>query len=42
MYSKFGTKVTVIEGSDTILAGFDKDMLTLVAKKLKESRMLKS
>lgn len=35
MYSKFGTKVTVIEGSDTILPGFDKDMSSIVAKKLK-------
>lgn len=35
MYSKFGTKVTIIEGLDSILAGFDKDMSSLVAKKLK-------
>lgn len=35
MYSKFGTKVTVIEGSDSILPGFDKDMSSIVAKKLK-------
>ncbi|PLT45863.1 Dihydrolipoamide dehydrogenase of pyruvate dehydrogenase complex [Paenibacillus pasadenensis] len=35
MYSKFGTKVTIIEGLDSILAGFDKDMSQLVAKKLK-------
>lgn len=35
MYSKFGTKVTVIEGSDSILPGFDKDMSAIVAKKLK-------
>ncbi|MFD1954746.1 dihydrolipoyl dehydrogenase [Paenibacillus thailandensis] len=35
MYSKFGTKVTVIEGGDTILPGFDKDMSSIVAKKLK-------
>ncbi|MCR2802863.1 dihydrolipoyl dehydrogenase [Paenibacillus soyae] len=35
MYSKFGTKVTVIEGSDSILPGFDKDMSQIVAKKLK-------
>ncbi|AJY77051.1 dihydrolipoyl dehydrogenase [Paenibacillus beijingensis] len=35
MFSKFGTKVTVIEGSDSILPGFDKDMSSLVAKKLK-------
>lgn len=36
MYSKFGTKVTIIEGADTILPGFDADMSRLVAKKLKE------
>lgn len=35
MYARFGTKVTVIEGSDTILPGFDSDMSSLVAKKLK-------
>jgi len=35
MYARFGTKVTVIEGSDSILPGFDTDMSSLVAKKLK-------
>lgn len=35
MYSKFGTKVTIIEGGDAILPGFDKDMGSIVAKKLK-------
>ncbi|PWW00716.1 dihydrolipoamide dehydrogenase [Paenibacillus cellulosilyticus] len=35
MYSKFGTKVTIVEGSDAIMPGFDKDMSNLVAKKLK-------
>jgi dihydrolipoamide dehydrogenase len=35
MYSKFGTKVTIIEGSDAIMPGFDKDMSSIVAKKLK-------
>ncbi|WP_028610687.1 dihydrolipoyl dehydrogenase [Paenibacillus harenae] len=39
MYSKFGTKVTVIEGSDTILPGFDKDMSSIVAKKLKSTNV---
>lgn len=34
MYAKFGTKVTIIEGADTILPGFDPDMSRLVAKKL--------
>lgn len=36
MYSKFGTKVTVIEGMDSILPGFDTDMSRIVVKKLKE------
>lgn len=36
MYSKFGSKVTVIEGADTVLPGFDKDMSRLVTKKLKD------
>ncbi|XEC92558.1 dihydrolipoyl dehydrogenase [Paenibacillus tarimensis] len=35
MYSKFGTKVTVIEGTDSILPGFDMEMSRLVEKKLK-------
>ncbi|NIK76634.1 dihydrolipoamide dehydrogenase [Paenibacillus castaneae] len=39
MYSKFGTKVTVIEGSDAILPGFDKDMSSIVAKKLKNTNV---
>ncbi|OKP84726.1 dihydrolipoyl dehydrogenase [Paenibacillus helianthi] len=34
MYSKFGTKVTIIEGLDTVLPGFDKDMSRLVAKNM--------
>ncbi|MBP3963369.1 dihydrolipoyl dehydrogenase [Paenibacillus lignilyticus] len=38
MYARFGTKVTVIEGSDTILPGFDSDMSSLVAKKLKGAK----
>ncbi len=33
MYSKFGSKVTVIEGTDSILAGFDAEMSKLVTKK---------
>lgn len=36
MYSKFGTKVTILEGLDSILAGFDRDMSQLVAKSLKK------
>ncbi|KQN99882.1 dihydrolipoyl dehydrogenase [Paenibacillus sp. Leaf72] len=39
MYSKFGTKITVIEGSDAILPGFDKDMSSIVAKKLKSTNV---
>ncbi|MFX3635212.1 MAG: dihydrolipoyl dehydrogenase [Candidatus Pristimantibacillus sp.] len=39
MYSKFGTKVTVIEGGDAILPGFDKDMSSIVAKKLKGTKV---
>ncbi|TJY44208.1 dihydrolipoyl dehydrogenase [Cohnella pontilimi] len=39
MYSKFGTKVTILEGLDTIMAGFDKDMSQLVAKKLKKANV---
>ena len=42
MYSKFGTKVTIIEGSDTILPGFDSDMSSLVAKKLKGAKARRS
>lgn len=36
-FAKFGTKVTVLEGSDTILPGFEKDLTQLVARKLKKS-----
>lgn len=39
MYSKFGTKVTVIEGGDSILPNFDKDMSSLVVKKLKAANV---
>ncbi|WP_373230991.1 dihydrolipoyl dehydrogenase [Cohnella sp.] len=39
MYAKFGTKVTVLEGAETILPGFDKDMSQLVVKKLKKSNV---
>ncbi|MCR8656822.1 dihydrolipoyl dehydrogenase [Paenibacillus endoradicis] len=35
MYSNYGTQVTVIEGSDSILPGFDKDVSAVVAKKFK-------
>jgi len=33
-YAKFGTKVTVLEGSDTVLPGFEKEMSKLVARNL--------
>ncbi|MGN7381222.1 dihydrolipoamide dehydrogenase [Chlamydia abortus] len=36
-FAKFGTKVTVLEGSDTILPGFEKDLTQLVSRKLKKS-----
>ncbi|MFD1990155.1 dihydrolipoyl dehydrogenase [Paenibacillus nicotianae] len=39
MYAKFGTKITIIEGLDTVLPGFDKDMTSLVAKNMKKSGM---
>ncbi|MBG9792689.1 dihydrolipoamide dehydrogenase [Paenibacillus dendritiformis] len=39
MYSKFGTKVTIIEGADMVLPGFDKDMTQLVAKNMKKSNV---
>lgn len=37
MFSKFGTKVTIIEGLDTVLPGFDKDMTRLVAKSMERT-----
>jgi dihydrolipoamide dehydrogenase len=37
MYSKFGTKVTIIEGADAVLPGFDKDMTRLVAKNMEKT-----
>jgi len=37
MYSKFGAKVTIIEGMDSVLAGFDKDMTSLVTKNMKKT-----
>lgn len=39
MYSKFGTKVTILEGLDTIMAGFDRDMSSLVERKLKKANV---
>jgi len=39
MYSKFGTQITILEGADTIIPGFDKDMSQLVVKKLKKNNV---
>jgi dihydrolipoamide dehydrogenase len=36
-FAKFGTKVTVLEGSDTILPGFEKEMSQLVARNLQKA-----
>jgi dihydrolipoamide dehydrogenase len=36
-YAKFGTKVTVLEGSDTVLPGFEKEMSQLVARNLQKA-----
>lgn len=36
VFAKFGTKVTVLEGSDQILPGFEPDMPRLVERKLKK------
>lgn len=35
-YAKFGTKVTILEGSDTVLPGFEKEMSKLVARNLEK------
>jgi dihydrolipoamide dehydrogenase len=37
MYAKLGAKVTVIEMQDQVLPGFDKDVVKLIARKLKKS-----
>ncbi|MBB6638371.1 dihydrolipoyl dehydrogenase [Cohnella thailandensis] len=39
MYSKFGTQITILEGADTIIPGFDKDMSQLVVKKMKKNNV---
>lgn len=36
-YAKFGTQVTILEGSNSILPGFEKELSQLVVKKLKAS-----
>jgi dihydrolipoamide dehydrogenase len=38
-YAKFGTKVTVLEGSDSVLPGFEKEMSQLVARNLKKAEV---
>lgn len=35
-YAKFGTKVTILEGTDSILPGFDKEMTRWVVRQLKK------
>jgi dihydrolipoamide dehydrogenase len=37
VYSKFGTKVTILEGSGQILPGFEKELTQLVVKKLQKA-----
>ncbi|KZS48962.1 MULTISPECIES: dihydrolipoyl dehydrogenase [Paenibacillus] len=34
MYAKFGTEITVLEGSSTILPGFEKDITRIISKNL--------
>ncbi|MNC24104.1 Dihydrolipoyl dehydrogenase [compost metagenome] len=36
-FSKFGSKLTILEGSDAILPGFEKEFSSLVAKKLQKT-----
>lgn len=36
-YAKFGTKVTILEGTDSILPGFEKEMSRFVSRNLKKS-----
>ncbi|WP_248927301.1 dihydrolipoyl dehydrogenase [Paenibacillus hamazuiensis] len=38
-YAKFGTKVTILEGSDHILPGFEKELTKLVAARLKNKNV---
>jgi len=37
MFAKFGTKVTILEATDSILPGFEADLSRLVAKRLSQS-----
>ncbi|SDB87250.1 dihydrolipoamide dehydrogenase [Pelagirhabdus alkalitolerans] len=38
-YANFGTEVTILEGMDEILGGFEKDMSALVKKRLKKNNV---
>ncbi|RBW70012.1 dihydrolipoyl dehydrogenase [Bacillus taeanensis] len=38
-YANFGTEVTILEGSDQILPGFEKQMSTLVSRRLKKKNV---
>jgi dihydrolipoamide dehydrogenase len=38
-YAKFGSKVTILEGSDTILPGFEKELTRYVGRSLKKSNV---
>ena len=38
-YAKLGTEVTILEGMDQILMGFEKDMVNLVVKKFKKANV---
>lgn len=38
-YANFGTKITILEGLDSILNGFDKDMVKLVEKNFKQKNV---
>lgn len=38
-FAKLGTQVTILEGSDTILPGFETEMSRLVVKKLKQKQV---
>ncbi|EKU94157.1 Dihydrolipoyl dehydrogenase [Alloiococcus otitis] len=37
-YANFGTEVTILEGADTILGGFDKDMVKIVERDFKKNK----
>ncbi len=35
-YANFGTKITILEGADEILSGFEKQMSAVVRRRLKK------